>query len=444
MIEKSKILIVDDETDVLETIKDSLEEYAYQVDVEMDPQEALEKIKNNYYDLVITDIQMPNVSGVDIVKAVKSTARDTLIIVITGFASTETAIKSLQFGVYDYVQKPILNIQQIVERALEKLHLQRKNKELGIQIEEMLAKISLLHDISSILYQVSDFNEAAEMILDTLTEGLKITKVGLLLNNNNNSLYKIAKYRGLNSTLVNKIEFKSKDLINNQKLFSSKATELTDLNGVLNISDSVIPIDESLKRCIIVPINFHIHLAGYIIVFLGEQEITESDNLVKLLKIFSTQIAPVLHSFFQETDRIRSVENNVSKFIGQKIIESESSLSPISFAIFRIVMLNTPKEISLLNDYMSVAKNLIIKQAEEKGELNWLTEDTAIFTYPATDLFTIEKFCLKLIKIIEKLQISGNKETLLTIKYSCVSYPQVASSPGTLINILWKNLFEEL
>lgn len=443
MLKNAKILIVDDEIDVLESIKDSLGVKEYQIDVEMNSEKALKKIENNFYDLVITDLMMPKVSGVDIVQAVRSTQRDTLVIVVTGYASVETAIKSLKFGVYDYVQKPIINVAQIVERALEKLYLERKNKELGNQIKEMLSKISLLHDISTILYQVTDFDEASEMILDTLTEGLKINNVGLL-HSNNHSSYKLVKYRGIPSTAVEKIQFSSLDTINNIKLSSDQATIIKELAGKLNISNAEVPVNESFKHCIITPINFHYNLLGYIIAFLNEKEIIDSENIIKLLKIFSTQISPKLYSFSQQTTAVTNAENMVLQCVAQKIKEADSLLAPISFALFRIVLLNTPKELSLLNDYLSVIKNIMTKHIENSGELTWLTRDTALFAYPAIDIFGMEDFCIKLVNDVEQLQMSGNKKSLVTIKYSCVSYPQSESSPDILTQVLWKNLFEEL
>jgi hypothetical protein len=183
---------------------------------------------------------------------------------------------------------------------------------------------------------------------------------------------------------------------------------------------------------------------GYIIAFLNEKEIIDSENIVKLLKIFSTQISPKLFSFSQQTTAVTNAENIVLKCVAQKIKEADSLLAPISFALFRIVLLNTPKELSLLNDYLSVIKNIMTKHIENSGELTWLTRDTALLAHPAIDIFGMEDFCIKLVNDVEQLQMSGNKESLVTIKYSCVSYPQSESSPDILTQILWKNLFEEL
>ncbi len=444
MVKKSKILIIDDDKDVLGTIYDAIVGDEYQIECETNSKKALEKIKNEYYDLVITDIMMPEVSGVEIVEAVKNTSRDTLVIMVTGFASIETTIKSIQYGVYDYIQKPLGNIKHVVERALEKQNLQRKNIELNQIIEDMLAKISLLYEISTILYQVSDFREAVEMILDTITEGLKLRSVGILLDERGDSYFSVINQRALNSIIADKLKIHERHSINNQQISNSNVTILKDLIGKINITGQEIPIDKNLKTCIIVPINFHINLLGYIVVFLEENELDESENIIKLLKIFSTQIAPILHSSIKEVEAEKAFEFKMAGIIETSIIEAKSSLSPVSFSIVRLVMLDTPGEISLMNDFLSSSKSIIIKKLGKQGEIHWLTADTALLVFPATDLISIEKFCIDITESIEKLEISGNKEAVISPRYSSVSYPQVASTPTELANILWKNLFEEL
>jgi len=443
MDQKPHILIIDDDHDVLNTIKDALINIDFLIDCETNSNVALERIKSTYYDLVITDIMMPNVSGVEIVEAVKNTGRDTLVIIVTGFASIETAIKSVQFGVYDYVQKPLVNIQHIVENALDKLDLQRKNKLLNQKMKEMLQKVTLLNEISTILYQVSDFKEATEMILDTLTEGLKINRVGILLEDSTSS-YVLVEHKNLVSTIVDKFKFHLNDRINNQQISHSIETVIDNLKGEISISDDRIPVDNSFKKCILIPIDFHVKLLGFIAVFPDANEIEDISDSIKLLKIFSNLIAPIVSSSTGKLQKVVDAERKVSSIIEEKIVEAKSSLAPISFALIRFVMLQAPHEESLLVDYLTLSKNTLVDKSNSHCEITWLTKDTVCVSYSGIDLFAIEKFCFEVSESIEKLQITGNKEAVMTTKYSCVSYPQVANSPARLENILWKHLFEEL
>ncbi|HHM01422.1 MAG TPA: response regulator, partial [Caldithrix abyssi] len=100
--ERYRILIIDDEADVLQTIADSIRSDRYVVQTESDPRRALDRLKNENFDIVLTDLMMPGVSGMDIVHYIAGRERaDTEVVVITAHATVQTAIESLQMGVYD-------------------------------------------------------------------------------------------------------------------------------------------------------------------------------------------------------------------------------------------------------------------------------------------------------------------------------------------------------
>lgn len=442
---KIKILCVDDERDNLDTIKDSLDGLDYLIECETNPKKALKKIMSDHFDIVITDLMMPDVTGIEIVNAVKSTGRDTLVIVVTGFASIDTAIKSVQYGVYDYLQKPFTNIPNTIKRAVEKLELQRKNHELGKKIEETLSKVSLLHDISSILYQVSDFNESSEMILDTIAEGFKLNKIGIIIKNKDKSIFEVYKYRKINPSFE-KFYFASDDKINDNNISTAETTRINGIDGDLKTSKIKVLLDKSVDSMVLVPINFHINTLGYIAVFTNGDFKMDLDNgnVIELLEIFSNQVAPILHSFLNTENNKSCSEKYISDIIESRLIDAKSILSPISFALVRLVLLNTPKEISLVDDYLSSSKNIISKDINGLGEIYWQNKDTGLIVFPAADLFMIEKFCIELLEKIEGLKLTGNKNKVITLKYSCINYPQSGNSPAVLANMLWKNLFEEL
>jgi len=440
---KPHILIIDDDHDVLTTIKDSLGDLDCIIESETNSSIALERIYNTAYDLVITDIMMPGVSGVEIAEAIRNTGRDTLVIVVTGFASIETAIKSIQYGVYDYIQKPLTTIKHIVENALEKLELQRNNKLLNLKVEEMLRKVSLLNEISSILYQVSDINEGTEMMLDTLTEGLKINRVGILLKDKD-SKFVLVKHKKLVAGIVKNFKFNPDENINDQKISEIDVTIIENLENEIRISDNKIPVGKTYKKCVLIPITFHIKLLGYIVFFPDETESQSLNDTTDLLKIFSNQIAPIIFSSTENLKKQVDAEHRVSKIIEQKILEAKSSVAPISFALIRFVLLITPREEYMLDDYLAVSKEILKKKYESYCELEWLTNDTVLVSYSGIDLFTIEKTCFEISEQIEHLQISGDKNSVMSIRYACTNYPQVANSSRRLENSLWKNLFEEL
>ena len=103
---KIKILLIDDERVIVDMLTPFLNGEGFAVTGLTDSTEALDYIKDETYDIVLTDLKMPEVSGMDIVRAVKTTGKDTQIIVFTGFATIDSAIEAIRQGVYDYLKKP--------------------------------------------------------------------------------------------------------------------------------------------------------------------------------------------------------------------------------------------------------------------------------------------------------------------------------------------------
>jgi CheY-like chemotaxis protein len=103
---KARILAVDDESIVLDSFRRILVLEGYSVDTVETGQEALGLVQRNTYDFVFTDLKMPSMTGVEVVKAVKHLRPDVDVVVITGYASIDTAVETLQHGACEYVQKP--------------------------------------------------------------------------------------------------------------------------------------------------------------------------------------------------------------------------------------------------------------------------------------------------------------------------------------------------
>ncbi len=136
-----KILVVDDERGMRELLTIMLQKEGFDVSSAAGGQEALENISQRTYDIVITDIKMPNITGIDVLKAVKETSPETIVIMITAYASTETAMDAMKLGAYDYINKPfkIEEIKLIVRNAFERRRLREENLLLKRKIQEWTA-----------------------------------------------------------------------------------------------------------------------------------------------------------------------------------------------------------------------------------------------------------------------------------------------------------------
>jgi DNA-binding NtrC family response regulator len=118
------ILVLDDEPIVCKRLKPALEKLGYRVDTFTESTEAIQQIQQKPYDIVITDLKMEGIDGMQFLEEVKRRSQDTEVIVITGFATLETAKESFKKGVFDFIAKPfkLSEIQQVVMKAAAKHH----------------------------------------------------------------------------------------------------------------------------------------------------------------------------------------------------------------------------------------------------------------------------------------------------------------------------------
>ena len=130
MGEKPRILVVDDELPVCKSICSALAPDAYAVDMALSAEEALKKEEGSEYDVVITDLMMPGLSGLDLLKALKERKQDLRVIMVTGYPSIESAVQSIKFGAFDYIPKPFTpnDLRSLVARAVESRRQQREQE----------------------------------------------------------------------------------------------------------------------------------------------------------------------------------------------------------------------------------------------------------------------------------------------------------------------------
>jgi DNA-binding NtrC family response regulator len=120
---KTTILVLDDEPIVLKRLRPALEKAGYEVEVFSRSSEARARILDKNFDIVITDLKMQGLDGMQFLTMVKQGSPKTEVIVITGFATMETAKESFQKGVFDFLAKPfkLTEIQEIVKKAEAKI-----------------------------------------------------------------------------------------------------------------------------------------------------------------------------------------------------------------------------------------------------------------------------------------------------------------------------------
>ncbi|HLF82877.1 MAG TPA: sigma-54 dependent transcriptional regulator [Blastocatellia bacterium] len=151
----TRILIVDDETIVRESLGSWFREEGYSVDVAASAREALEKLTIKGWDIFLLDIRMPGMDGLELQRKIKESHPDSTIIIMTAYASVETAVEAMKQGAYDYIVKPFDpdDLEHLVRNAIERKHLVSENIQLRSKIDE----INLFHEVvgkSSAMHRV--------------------------------------------------------------------------------------------------------------------------------------------------------------------------------------------------------------------------------------------------------------------------------------------------
>ncbi len=163
MTSASKILVVEDEKSMRNLLTLMLKKQ-YSVDAAASGEEAIKQLSQKLYDLVITDISLPGISGIEVLRKAKENSPDTSVIMITAYASTESAIEALKIGASDYIVKPfnMEEIKIIIANELDKKRLERENLLLKDQLKkkhdfgEIVGKSPRMMEILSVIYKVAD------------------------------------------------------------------------------------------------------------------------------------------------------------------------------------------------------------------------------------------------------------------------------------------------
>ena len=158
MTRPGPILVVDDEAEVRDTLQSALDQGGYEAVVAPDAERALDLMARRAFPVVITDLQMPGLSGLDFLSEIRARYPDTLGVVITGHASTETAVEALKRGAYDFIQKPfrITQMEATLDRALEHARTRAQLADYHHRLEELV--LSRTREIKVLYDEVLELN----------------------------------------------------------------------------------------------------------------------------------------------------------------------------------------------------------------------------------------------------------------------------------------------
>jgi len=157
-----RILVVDDDPSLRRVLQVQLEQEGYEVAVTASAQQTLSVLQLRQFDLVITDLKMPGMSGLELLKHARLQYPNTIIIMLTAFGTVDTAVEAMKAGAYDYLTKPVHQDEMsvVVRRALEHLHLVEQVRTLRLSLNKKYGFENILGR-SDALLEVLDMAERA-------------------------------------------------------------------------------------------------------------------------------------------------------------------------------------------------------------------------------------------------------------------------------------------
>jgi len=159
MDQKEIIHIIDDEPIIYEVLQDLLTSEGYEVEISPNGEEALEKYESQEFDLTLLDLLMPGMDGIEVLKRLKKMDSSAVVIIITAYASIESAISAMKMGAFDYIQKPFKHdeLLLIVQRAIAHKRLQEENLRLKDELkrkfsfEKIIGKSEVMNQVFEII-----------------------------------------------------------------------------------------------------------------------------------------------------------------------------------------------------------------------------------------------------------------------------------------------------
>ncbi len=260
--EKYSLLVVDDEKVILEILKDFLSLEGFKVLTAISGEDAMQLLHKESFDLVITDLKMPGISGLDLLKHITERFPHTVTVVMTGFGTLETAIDSMKSGAYDYILKPfkVDEVVHIVKRGLEKKILEEEN----IQLKETIS----LYNASQAINTSLSLDNIFELLLEATCNLVKCSIATIYTKS-----YKTKKFE----------QRKIKSVV---KLNGHKVLKDVPVDKILEEhknKNPVLQLNEDINSLAFLPKDIKVNLKSFCSV-----PMTSKNRIIGMLNIYST------------------------------------------------------------------------------------------------------------------------------------------------------------
>lgn len=208
---KERVLIIDDEKRICDSLTSLLIDSGFEVKAYQDSRKAAEEIKSGYFDLILSDIKMPGLTGIDLLRLARAVDPQALVILMTGFASLESALEAINQGAYDYLLKPVEfpQLELVIRRGLEKRRLGKAKSFLlselqskNIELQDRLEEINALYEAGRSLGSTIELQQLLTTIIGLSTGVLHAKSGSIMLLNEEKTHLEIAAANGLDEEVI--------------------------------------------------------------------------------------------------------------------------------------------------------------------------------------------------------------------------------------------------
>src|SRR6266487_3107521 len=284
--ERPRVLVVDDEKFIREILAEFLGMEGYVVRTAEDGAAALSELSSSHYDMVISDLKMPRMGGIELLDAISNSAPNALTVIMTGFGTVETAIDAMKRGAYDYILKPfkVEEVTMIVQRGLEKQRLSAEN----LRLKEALS----LYKVSEAIAASLSLDEVLNTVADSAIHEMHADLVATWLDNGEGSFFERQHIVSPDLKIDAKIAKLKADVLASH--FAQDPTLVEQGTRGMRFFDGL--VEPALQSFTAVPLRMKQRLCGFIAVasVTGGKRFDEGQR--KLLSIIGSRAAAAIEN----------------------------------------------------------------------------------------------------------------------------------------------------
>ncbi len=300
---KATILVIDDERIVHDSVRRILEEEGYLVTSALRVEHALDLLSKESFDIALTDLMMPDESGMLAVQAIARDHPHTGVVMFTGYATVESAVESMKLGALDYLPKPFTpeELVETIEKALAKTYKLRRDREIERAYTEAEKAIRSSLDLKEIL----------NLICTSVTRLLQVKGCALYLFNKRDQSLELVCSRGLSADYLEKgvltVTDDVRNMIEEGKSALIDASEFTE-----RLQYPEAAVREGIGAMLSIPLTVEENILGALRIYADDRAQLEDRDKLELLEKFADQSAKAIENAM-EYEKVRSDIEQLTK-----------------------------------------------------------------------------------------------------------------------------------